>query len=697
MEVWKNNGRELCNIADSMWAILGAIAADPTAGDIVCVIDALDECDDVLRNYFVRKLTRLVSGKTQCHVRFVVTSRPYHEIQDIFGELQIDSKSSFLRILGEEESEAISNDIEMVIEHKVFRLSKLNDSAKQSLISRLRKMENKTYLWLYLIWGTIATEASITGRQENLFKVLDKLPDSVGDAYEAILNKSPDRSRTEKLLHIVVGAERPLTTEEINVVMHINVDYTGTQAFRHIPLEDADAYPAILRSLCGLFIRIEGGKVYLIHQTAKEFLVETQSEKRKENFWKHCLQPGTSHRILAEACISYLFLDDFDNDVNKSYWFMICLESIRANRLGCFLDYSASLWTVHYQCAAPFVVPAAVVDFCSPSNRRSFWLHMNTIQPDIDDTANTLKLLLSKMETLPCEFVKTHLAEYASLSSDKVEIVGLILNHPRHPGPILDGKQSPVVFAALNANMKCMELLMNEPHDINKCKAVVTNWDKIDKARRFAVEQRRLAVKQETFTLRNGMLSVDRLRAEDSNSDSDSDLNENENEFSHLIDVEIDALSGGIISANEKIVERLIIDGADINMITELGTPLFVAAALSSKTVVQQLIDKGAQITSFDDEGIEQPSPLVIAAARGDIEIVKVLLKAGARIDEGFAIAHSIIACKGVIKPGFYPSAIEAAKMGRHRRMVRFLQEYKAKNGTAEMEGVGNVMKPGKI
>ncbi|KAJ8063178.1 hypothetical protein OCU04_008417 [Sclerotinia nivalis] len=132
-------------------------------------------------------------------------------------------------------------------------------------------------------------------------------------------------------------------------------------------------------------------------------------------------------------------------------------------------------------------------------------------------------------------------------------------------------------------------------------------------------------------------------------------------------------------------------------MITELGTPLFVAAALSSKSVVQQLIDKGPHITSFDEEGIEQPSPLVIAAARGDVEIVEVLLKAGAKIDKGSATAHSILAHKKGIEGRFYPSAIRAAGMEGHEEMVRFLQEQKAKNGIAAMEGFDNIMRPGQI
>ncbi|KAJ8063177.1 hypothetical protein OCU04_008416 [Sclerotinia nivalis] len=691
IKAWKADGKELCNIADSMWAILGAIAADSTAGDIVCVIDALDECDEVHRDYFVRKLSRLVSGKNQCHVRFLVTSRPYPEIHGIFEGLKIDSKSSFLRIAGEEESEAISSDIEMVIKHKVLRLPKLSESTKLHLIDRLQRMQNKTYLWLYLIWDNITTEARMTGRYENFDKVLDKLPDSVADAYEMMLNRNPHRARTEKLLHIIVGAERPLTTDEINIVMHINVDYTGTQAFKDVPLEDTDEYSAILRSLCGLFIRIEGRKVYLIHQTAKEFLVETQSEKRKEFFWKHCLQPDISRRILAEACISYLFLTDFDSCLNIQYASHDSPKTVGTERFCCFIDYSAVFWTVHYKFATSFFDPADIIKLCSYSNRRTIWLNVlipgrqeaaigslfrtsinwepdrkslisiattplmiisyfnlyeagkhiisapgfdkheleacngpytplmlaieggsidmgispplvmavshgnpavlqsvlevaidertssggkmtaldwaviltgrsgiymphfislllnSMVHPMIegyletalwlaacresvelvellinsgadpnygvfgqerwcilisprgrgteylelgkpDHVADNLKLLLSKTETLPCEFVKKQLAKYASSQFDEIDLMRLLLNHPRHHGLIHDGWNSPIVFAAVYANMGSMELLMNEPYDINKCKAVV-DWDEIYEAGRFAVKK----------------------------------------------------------------------------------------------------------------------------------------------------------------------------------------------------------------
>jgi ankyrin repeat domain-containing protein 50 len=95
-----------------------------------------------------------------------------------------------------------------------------------------------------------------------------------------------------------------------------------------------------VRELCGLFVIIINAKIYLLHQTAKEFLVRNESltssiaisPPDSRNFeWKHSLQPRESNRILAEICIWYLTLDFVET------------------RLTVLLDYSAYNWAAHFR------------------------------------------------------------------------------------------------------------------------------------------------------------------------------------------------------------------------------------------------------------------------------------------------------------------------------------------------------------
>ncbi|KAF7891871.1 hypothetical protein EAF00_008173 [Botryotinia globosa] len=108
--------------------------------------------------------------------------------------------------------------------------------------------------------------------------------------------------------------------------------------------------------------------------------------------------------------------------------------------------------------------------------------------------------------------------------------------------------------------------------------------------------------------------------------------------------VEVTALIAGVISGSERVVERLIRDGADTNISTELGSPLFSAAAISTVAIVQLLINSGAQVMPSELEGREHSSPLLIAAALGNIDIVELLLKSGADVERGTAIIfHSML------------------------------------------------------
>ena len=55
-----------------------------------------------------------------------------------------------------------------------------------------------------------------------------------------------------------------------------------------------------MSDLCGLFVKIIDQKVYLIHQTAREFLVSQGQLLAK---WKHAFDPVQSELVLATSCI----------------------------------------------------------------------------------------------------------------------------------------------------------------------------------------------------------------------------------------------------------------------------------------------------------------------------------------------------------------------------------------------------------
>lgn len=98
-----------------------------------------------------------------------------------------------------------------------------------------------------------------------------------------------DELTVKQILQIVVGSRRPLTINEMAIALGIatstDADWLATVKVDHEGLGDR------IRNLCGLFIFINHSKVYLIHQTAKEFLIYESGFNTPVSGWKRCLDP----------------------------------------------------------------------------------------------------------------------------------------------------------------------------------------------------------------------------------------------------------------------------------------------------------------------------------------------------------------------------------------------------------------------
>src|SRR5262249_10455772 len=147
--------------------------------------------------------------------------------------------------------------------------------------------------------------------KNKLLEVVKTIPRTVFEAYEKILAQGSDVDHEKKrlLLHIVVAAVRPLTLVEMNIALSIK---DGDKSLDAADLDPEESFPTIIRELCGLFVSIRDSKIYLIHQTAKEFLVREKALARPIRGidprwkWAHSLEPGESNLALAKICISYL-------------------------------------------------------------------------------------------------------------------------------------------------------------------------------------------------------------------------------------------------------------------------------------------------------------------------------------------------------------------------------------------------------
>lgn len=183
MPAWGKNGSDLSRLSTEMWAILRRIVLYPEAGEIVCVIDALDECEASGRKYTINQLRALCTDTPKgmkSRLRFLVTSRSYSEIELDFKILT--TMFPAIRIPAEARSELITQDINIFIDHEIKCL-KLPEKTTKRLTGRLQKIEHRTYLWLQLIMELIRKKAMVSSMSKSFDELLDlPLPATIEEA-----------------------------------------------------------------------------------------------------------------------------------------------------------------------------------------------------------------------------------------------------------------------------------------------------------------------------------------------------------------------------------------------------------------------------------------------------------------------------------------------------------------------------------
>ncbi|KAF3402933.1 hypothetical protein DPV78_003809 [Talaromyces pinophilus] len=339
MEHYKKNGNNLVNITTLLFSILEKACEDPEAGSVIFIVDALDECSIPDLQQFIKMLRKQFNpdNRVSWKTKFLLTSRPY---EHVMSEFQLLTESSgYIHIPGENESEAISQEVNCVIRHRVKNLEKekgLSSDMSEHLLSKLLAVPHRTYLWIYLVFEDFKSQ-DFRRTKKGVDTIINTLPESVYEAYEKILQKSKknERSMVRKALSIILAARRPLSLAEMNIAVNVNID---SKTDEDLDLESEQDFGKRLRSWCGLFISMFQDKVYFLHQTAREFLlyVETSSPVQPSlntlQTWNRSITSEQADALLAVSCIVYL-------------------DGMLQENIQCkdFLEYASEYWPSHYR------------------------------------------------------------------------------------------------------------------------------------------------------------------------------------------------------------------------------------------------------------------------------------------------------------------------------------------------------------
>lgn len=453
------NGKELLHLFDEMFHILRQAAADPDIGQVVCVLDALDECNDEDRSFLVKAITTFYyEAKNASNVgdqpklKFLMTSRPYSHIYLDLHDVIKETPS--IHLSGDYESEKIKDEIDHVIEVDIPKLAAtkgFDEEATKYLVGKLRSVQNRTYLWLSLIMEEIRLSDRPSNKRE-LNKIISNLPRSVIDAFDSILRRCRHPELARQLLHIILAAREPLAVDDMKIATALASDL-GYRSYEEIGIERSDAFEMRIKNICGL-ITVDGGVVLLIHQTAKEFLLNDGNASQNCGTWQFSFRPLDSEILLAKICITLLSFTCF----SKSPLTIDTDDADEADkkvsqyaRDHAFLRYASMNWVDHTQRAEidddPKWVPSMLSLCRADSSTCRTWYTIYQRAPE-----SRLPWKITSLN-LAAEFKFTNVL--ASLLQSRED--------PNEP----DGHGATPLARSIGKSRRAVELLLDANADVN--------------------------------------------------------------------------------------------------------------------------------------------------------------------------------------------------------------------------------------
>jgi Ankyrin repeats (3 copies)/Ankyrin repeats (many copies) len=478
----------------------------------------------------------------------------------------------------------------LVIRTRVAKLAidlKLDNDTKDQLETQLLEMEHRTYLWLYLAIESIHQTYRNSLRPEEV--LIKSLPSSVEDAYEKILSRidHEQRGNVKKILQIVVGTRRPLHIEEMAIALGIATS-SHPKSLHHTKL-DPSRLENNIRHWCGLFVFINHARIYLIHQTAKEFLVAESGCTTFPSGWKKCFNPRRIEREMTHICLEFLSFDDVSATAQSLIpQFLIyqrpddVLE--KDNHIQSLLLYSAEHWPSHLRGAyIPHDDSAVfrILGFYQVNSRLYnvwfpvFWQATRPYDNLPEMSPIRLGGLLGHENILELTLQRKEDYDINELDSDG---------------------RTALFWASEYGHEKVVQILLERGADINARGRGYSN------ALYTASEGGHEKVVQ--MLLERG-----------------ADVNTQGGEYGN-------ALQAASYGGHEKVVQILLERGADVNTQGErYGNALQAASVRGHEKVVQILLERGADVNS---QGGWYGNALQAASASGHEKVVRMLLERGA-------------------------------------------------------------------
>jgi ankyrin repeat protein len=342
---------------DELWGFFRSIITFPSQDRIVCIINAVEDLGS--------SRTRLLENLIDCAK---VSDAPFNVIITSRISLENDIKHESIQAIHLDDQPGKKEAIRSFIENEANRLSLERPSFlchEDEIIAGLSKSD-ASYL------RTTLAVARLRGlRQSTPMDVrvtLRSMPENIEGIYEQIIENIPvvPFAWPRMALCWILYSLRPLKTRELAVALAlVACGETSSSIDDYI----SGDITRDLRVALGPLARVENDEVYLVHSSARDFLLSRKPRNDKDIY---TFGPGT-HLSLCQFCLSYLSkldLDDgpFINSTSDPPYLDLPPETKYV-----FLPYAVQYWPDHFIQAEPRDSCSTILNFLDHDKLLQFW------------------------------------------------------------------------------------------------------------------------------------------------------------------------------------------------------------------------------------------------------------------------------------------------------------------------------------
>lgn len=295
------------------------------------IIDGLDESPN--RRLLLDGMHQLCKASDHTNsLRVLLSSRPEHDIRQVLSTTPSFSIKPW----------CIELDIETHVRAELAKIPNLRAmpvSAQEDLISDLVKRAEGMFRWIHCQLDNLRKIRT----PQALKHALQALPAGLGDTYDRILSSinEEDHEYVLRMLHWLVGSERPLSFRELAEAIALNPDKDRLDPNERLIL------PEDIFELCGSLIRIEEDQtIVLAHFSVKEYLLSSQLAGKDYKLAKFALHADHSRRYVSMCILSYVLslslrVQSLQQDVLDEEEFPLTSYIRRHVKISRFQDFDA--------------------------------------------------------------------------------------------------------------------------------------------------------------------------------------------------------------------------------------------------------------------------------------------------------------------------------------------------------------------